>query len=374
MPKLNRKIYWSGNRVKLIEHRGKPHIIWYDGYRAVLRVAKGETLAEQKAFAQTIEEEMAAGNFVRDSRTFAKMCELFLEESREQVNRDRKGLSGRKISRGRYVELAGHINNHLMRVTLPEGNLRHIIMKDIDAAIVVQVRADLARRLKGQTANKVLNTLNRVCVFAIERGDMKSNPVRDVDPLPNEPKREDYTPSPSEVAKVVECASERYKPIIKIAAMTGLRVGELTALEWGDIEDGVLTVQRAAFRGAVKSTKTSNGLRKLRLSAEAQQTFEEWRPQAPKSVYVFPATTGRMDSHDNWRNRGLHPACVKAGVPKFGWHGLRRFYINSLLDAGAPEDYVQKLVGHAVGSNVTAAHYRRIRDENVLTDTLTVSI
>lgn len=374
MPKLTRKRFWSGNKVQLVEYRGKPHISWWDGSKEVLRVAKGHTLPEQKAFARLIDAEISQGTFVRNSRSFADMCELFLEESREQVNRDRKGLSGRKISRGRYVELAGHINNHLMRVTLPEGNLRHIIMKDIDAAIVVQIRADLARRLKGQTANKVLNTLNRVCVFAIERGDMKSNPVRDVDPLPNEPKREDYTPSPSEVAKVVECASERYKPIIKIAAMTGLRVGELTALEWGDIDDGVLTVQRAAFRGAVKSTKTSNGLRKLRLSPEAQQTFEEWRQQAPKSVYVFPATTGRMDSHDNWRNRGLHPACVKAGVPKFGWHGLRRFYINSLLDAGAPEDYVQKLVGHAVGSNVTALHYRRIRDENVLTDTLTVSI
>lgn len=156
--------------------------------------------------------------------------------------------------------------------------------------------------------------------------------------------------------------------------MTGLRVGELVALEWSDINDGVLMVQRAVFRGQVKSTKTSNGLRKVQLSQQAQQTLDAWAEIAPKSEYIFPNTRGRLDNHDNWRSRGLHPACVKAKVRKFGWHGLRRFYINSLLDAGAPREYVQKLVGHAVGSSVTDIHYRRIRDEDVLQADLTVSV
>lgn len=80
-----KKRYWTGNKVQLIEHRGKPHILWYDGDRPVLRVAKGATLAEQKSFAQKIEEEMTVGNFVRDNRTFAKMCDLFIQESKEQV-------------------------------------------------------------------------------------------------------------------------------------------------------------------------------------------------------------------------------------------------------------------------------------------------
>lgn len=369
-----KKRYWTGNKVQLIEHRGKPHILWYDGDRPVLRVAKGATLAEQKSFAQKIEEEMTVGNFVRDNRTFAKMCDLFIQESKEQVERQRMGLAGRKIGAGRFTEINGHIKNHLLRVNLPTGALKNVQMKDIDAAMVVQVRADLARRMKGQTANKVLNTLNRLCVFAIENGAMKTNPVRDVDPLPTEERRDDYTPTAAEVALVVEHASDRYKPIIQIAAMTGLRVGELVALEWSDINDGVLMVQRAVFRGQVKSTKTSNGLRKVQLSQQAQQTLDAWAEIAPKSEYIFPNTKGRLDNHDNWRSRGLHPACVKAKVRKFGWHGLRRFYINSLLDAGAPREYVQKLVGHAVGSSVTDIHYRRIRDEDVLQADLTVSV
>jgi len=374
MSTAKKKRYWTGNRVQLIEHRGKPHILWYENDRPLLRVAKGNTLTEQKAFAQSVDEDMAQGVFVRDSRSFENICEAFLDESREQVVRSRRGLSGRKISHGRFVELDGHIHNHLTKVHLSDRPLRKFMMSEIDAATVVQIRAELARRLKGQTANKVLGTLNRICIFAIEKGDMKSNPVRDVDPLPTEPRREDYTPTAEELALVIGAASKRCKPIIQLAAMTGLRVGELCALEWGDIEGDVLTVQRAAYRYEVKSTKTQNGVRRLRLSQQAQQTLANWKEIAPKSVYIFPTTKGRLDSHDNWRSRGLHPACEKAGVTKFGWHGLRRFYINSLLDSGVPENHVQKLVGHAVGSNVTAKHYRRIRDEDVLQDGFTVSL
>jgi integrase len=365
---------WSGKTVQLIQYRGKPHTIWYEGERRVLRVAKGNNFEEQKEIAKKIDAEINQGVYISKSRTFEKVCENFDVESFSQVKRQRLDKPGRKISQGRYVELTGHIKNHLLKVKLPLGSLKNMHMKDIDAATVVQIRAELAKYLKGQTANKILNTLNRVCVFAIENGDMKTNPVRDVDPLPTESKRDDYTPTAEEVSRVIEHALPRYQPIIKIAAMTGLRVGELVSLEWGDIEENVLTVQRAAHRYLVKSTKTENGVRKLRLSQQARQTLCEWKDKAPKSKYVFPTTTGKLDSQENWRSRGLHPACVRANVKKFGWHGLRRFYINSLLDAGAPKDHVQKLVGHAVGSHVTDAHYRRIRDEDVLQDDLTVSL
>ena len=284
------------------------------------------------------------------------------------------GLKGRKIGHGRFVELRGHINKHLLQVKLSESALCKIPMKEI-AATVVQIRAELARYLKGQTANKVIATLGRICIFAIERGDMKSNPVRDVDPLPTEEPRENYTPTADELNRVIENAAERYKPIIAFAAMSGLRLGELCALEWGDIdEEGNLKVQRSVYNYEIKTPKTVNGLRRIRLSEQAQKLLANWKEVAPKSAYVFPTTEGRMDGHDNWRVRGLHPACEKAGVTKFGWHGLRRFYINSLLDSGVPENHVQKLVGHAVGSNVTAKHYRRIRDEDVLQDGFTVSL
>jgi integrase len=370
-----KKRYWTGNRVQLIEHRGKPHILWYENDRPLLRVAKGKSLAEQKAFAQSVDEDMTQGVFVRDSQSFQTVCEAFLDESSEQVKRGRLGLKGRKIGHGRFVELRGHINKHLLQVKLAQSALCKIPMKEIDAATVVQIRAELARYLKGQTANKVIATLGRICIFAIERGDMKSNPVRDVDPLPTEEPRENYTPTADELNRVIENASERYKPIIAFAAMSGLRLGELCALEWGDIdEEGNLKVQRSVYNYEIKTPKTANGLRRIRLSEQAQKLLANWKEVAPKSAYVFPTTEGRMDGHDNWRVRGLHPACEKAGVTKFGWHGLRRFYINSLLDSGVPENHVQKLVGHAVGSNVTAKHYRRIRDEDVLQDGLTVSL
>ena len=51
---------------------------------------------------------------------------------------------------------------------------------------LVNTRVLISKLQDKTNANKILNTLNRVCVFAIENGDMKTNPVRDVDPLPTE--------------------------------------------------------------------------------------------------------------------------------------------------------------------------------------------
>ena len=58
MSTAKKKRFWTGNRVQLIEHRGKPHILWYENDRPLLRVAKGKSLAEQKAFAQSVDEDM----------------------------------------------------------------------------------------------------------------------------------------------------------------------------------------------------------------------------------------------------------------------------------------------------------------------------
>lgn len=370
-----KKRYFVGQRVQLIEHRGKPHVLWYDGDKPVLRVAKGISLEDKKAYAAKLDAEISGGQYVRSSRKFGAICRCFLEDCEQQVVRSQNNSKGKKIGKGRLIELRGHIKNHLLGLELSTGKLDHMAMQDIDSAVGVQIRKRLADKLTPQTANKVLNTVSRICVFAIAEGDMKANPMRDVDRLEVENRRDDYTPTAAEVCKVVEAAKPRYRPVIKFAAMTGLRVGELVGLRWVDLDGDVLSVKRSVGkRRDVKSTKTANGVRKVRLSQQARQTIEAWKAKAPASELMFPTIRGTMDSADNWRNRGLYPACEKAGVTKFGWHGLRRFYINSLLDAGAAKDHVQKLVGHAVGSNVTDAHYRRIRDEDVLQDSLTVSI
>lgn len=54
---------------------------------------------------------------------------------------------------------------------------------------------------------------------------------------------------------------------------------------------------------------------------------------------------------------GVKPACIKAGVTPFGFHGLRRLVINTVLDHNVIKDHVQKLVGHSIGSRVTDRHY-----------------
>ena len=62
---------------------------------------------------------------------------------------------------------------------------------------------------------------------------------------------------------------------------------------------------------------------------------------------VFPTTAGAMDSVDNWRNRGLHKACDRAGVERITWHSLRHFFASILLyDLQEADATVTTLMGH----------------------------
>jgi len=105
----------------------------------------------------------------------------------------------------------------------------------------------------------------------------------------------------------------------------------------------------------------------LKISAQTAIMLKELRVKSINR-FVFANEKGRLLTSSDALNQALHPACKLAGVELFGWHGLRRLVINTLLDNNVMRDHVQKIVGHTIGSKVTDKHYREIDDEAVLRD------
>jgi integrase len=132
--------------------------------------------------------------------------------------------------------------------------------------------------------------------------------------------------------------------------MTGLRIGELLALRWQDIDfdKGSFSVRQTVYEGHFDVPKSKRSKRTLPLGPVCAQIFESLRkPEVDPSALVFSTRNGSPLSRRNLLNRQLKPACKSLGLTDANWHWLRHAHATLLDSVGAPLGTVQALLGHA---------------------------
>jgi integrase len=131
---------------------------------------------------------------------------------------------------------------------------------------------------------------------------------------------------------------DHLEPIILLALNTGMRRGELFALQWSDIdlERRTLTVRGSS----AKSGKT----RHIPLNTEATHTLTQWRKQGSPAGLVFPGKAGApLDNINNAWRRLLKAAQITG----FRFHDLHHTFASKLVMAGVDLNTVRELLGHS---------------------------
>lgn len=270
---------------------------------------------------------------------------------------------GYKLRPNRRKTVFVHIDKHILPAL---GNRQVGELEPID---IQNFQEELVTRMKPQTVNAVISTLSRMMRFYVRKRLCKSDPCRDIEPLTPAAPEERYTPTYNEVRAVLAAVSDNMtsEVLIRLGAETGMRISEILALRWDAVDNDIIHVSLSNDRGSLGTTKTTGSTRKVMISFELMSMIATLHVvRNPESEFIFTNGEGNLYSASDVLKRVLHRACDRAGVPRFGFHGLRRFYINTQLDAGKSKEHVQKLVGHSIGSHVTDRHYRKIRDEDVL--------
>lgn len=143
----------------------------------------------------------------------------------------------------------------------------------------------------------------------------------------------------------------RYYNFIYLALATGARMGELLALTWADIGDGLIYINKSAcyVYGVMQITapKTSAGVR--RVSVPSSVTALLW-PQGDESpapgAFVFATKNGTPWPQNNIE-RAWRAILKEASVPPRHFHALRHFHASALLAAGVNIATISARLGHA---------------------------
>ena len=165
--------------------------------------------------------------------------------------------------------------------------------------------------------------------------------------------------APEQIRELLESLPEPSRSIATLLAFTGLRVGELLALRWRDVDFGAssLRVRQSVYEGVFDDPKTKRSRRTVPLAGVAISILESRKgPGSTPDALIFAARNGSPLSRRNLLNRQLKPTAEKVGLRGANWHWLRHANATLLDAVGAPLGTVQALLGHS-SSEVTREVY-----------------
>jgi integrase len=260
-------------------------------------------------------------------------------------------------------------------------------------------------RLSRDSLRQIFIALNGLLKRAKRRGWIAHNPMADVDPVPVAKPSGDFNVlTPVQVEAVARAAAQAWQPVlpgkrngtsvsenraaawsvqrrddagmyaalIRVAAHTGLRLGELRALRWRDVDwtNGVLHVRRNApvSAPAARSEKTpkSGRVRSVPLTDVASRELDvltRRRRCTGLDDFVFPAPTGAIIDGGEVR-KAFYTALAHAGLGRLRekdnpitFHDLRHTF-GTLAVRVFPLSDVQQMMGHAdLSTTMKYVHY-----------------
>lgn len=192
--------------------------------------------------------------------------------------------------------------------------------------------------VKPATINRELAMLSKAFNLSVKQWEwVKENPVSKV-PKEKENNERDRWLTDDEEKRLLESASQWLREIIVFDLHTGLRIGELLALQWSRVN---------LFRKTIIIQESKNGKpRTIPLNKIATDILmEKSTIRNIKNDLVFTSSVGTKIDNDNLR-RAFEKALKKADIRNFHFHDLRHTFATRLAQRGIDIYKISKLLGH----------------------------
>lgn len=178
--------------------------------------------------------------------------------------------------------------------------------------------------------------------------------------------------TPIEIRGILGELSEPARTVTMLAAITGMRRGELFGLKWEDLdfERRTIRIVRSLVDQIEGLPKTETSRKPLPMSDDLAVALSSWRQQtsyAKPSDWVFASSMsfGKLPYWpDMLLRRHILPAAKRLGILKrIGWHTFRRTAASLLMSSGSSIKTTQELMRHAT-ADITLELYAQAVTED----------
>jgi len=220
----------------------------------------------------------------------------------------------------------------------------HLRLDEVTFAAVEAWRLDMLKTLKPSSVYRIMTDLRTLLGYAHKLDVLDRLPKWPTQKIPEHKAR---FLTFDETDRLIAAAEpiDPWKAMITIAARTGLRHGELTALRWVDVDlaGGKISVIENHVDGHTGTPKSGHG-REVPLSNDAIKALRA--VQHTRGPLVFCTRSGGHLLH-HVNDHALRVICRRAGVSPIGWHRLRHTFASHLAMRNVSLKTIQELLGHA---------------------------
>ena len=274
--------------------------------------------------------------------TFSKVAELWKADKKQYVKKST------------YAAYALLIQSHL----LPElGEQEEVSEEDVQSFVNQKLEAGLSQK----TVRDILVVLKMILRFGAKRGYW---PSRQIDIIfPTERERQDIEVlTLANQRQLMSYVKEHFTFLnlgIFICLNAGLRIGEVCALQWDDIDvaSGVIHVGKTIQRiylvdGQEKYTeliidkpKTKNSIRDIPMTRDLLSLIRPLKKIVRGDYYVL--TNSATPTEPRTYRTYFNKLQKEIGLPKMRFHGLRHSFATRCIESKCDYKTVSVLLGHS---------------------------
>lgn len=237
--------------------------------------------------------------------------------------------------------------------------------------MMTEARLDQKNGDSGLSDSQVINCYSlcdRVLEKAMAEKLIVRNPAKGCKLPPNRP-NEMKVLSREDMQKVlIQAKEENYYELFLLEFATGLRLGELMALQWDDVNlvTGELRINKqvnlVGSKLVISEPKTKAAVRTLLLPPSVRKVLAEYKTRV-NSRWLFPSPKkDDLPIIPSAVSRRLHTLLEHAGCEQVRFHDLRHTFATNALAHGMDIKTLSTILGH-VSSATTLNTYSHVTDE-----------